>query len=284
MFKWCLLTLGLFMAVKVNASFFEECDETFQSLVDMKLHKGLVAYIDDGTRSFIKAYGNLKESRNSFFEIGSLTKGITGILVLEAHKASKLDITKSLSNYIDDLRNEEVGKVTLIELLTHTSGIRTDKRNVMFKSDPYQDFNEKMLLNEVLDIEIGEKKFLYSNLGVALLGVVLSKIYLKPYEEIALEFLEGIGITKMSFDNKELIRGNTYYFNDSKSWNLNSINPAGGIKSDLDSLVKFSKFLKKYKSKDTLFSPLIENGTEVSFLWGIFDKRVFCSCRKNINA
>lgn len=280
MLKWFLFIIGIIMISKVNANYITECDKTFQFLINMKLHKGLVAFIDDGSTSIIKTYGDIKDSKDSFFEIGSLTKGITGILILEAQKAGRIDIDNPVSFYIKEFKNQEVGNVTIKELLTHTSGIRTDKRYVMFNSDPYRGFSEQKLLDEIMSTELREKKFLYSNLGVALLGVVLTRIYSKDYKKITLDFLKQIGITNMSFENKKLVKGYTYYFNESKPWDLSSVNPAGGLKSDLDSLIKLSKFFKDYHLRNNLFYPLIKDGPDISYLWGTLNNDVFAHTGK----
>ena len=79
-----------------------------------------VAVVDPatGTRS---AY--VDADADTRFELGSVTKGVTGMLVAEAVDRGELTLDSTVADLAPELAGSPVGPVTVRELCTHTSGL-----------------------------------------------------------------------------------------------------------------------------------------------------------------
>ena len=60
------------------------------------------------------------------FEIGSVTKLFTSILLLELERQQQLSTDDTVGKYIHNGKNDYLNKVTLKSLATHTSGLPTE--------------------------------------------------------------------------------------------------------------------------------------------------------------
>ena len=64
-------------------------------------------------------------TKKTIFELGSITKLITCLLVAEEVGAGKMKLTDSITNYLPDLTkaNPNLTKITIESLATHTTGL-----------------------------------------------------------------------------------------------------------------------------------------------------------------
>lgn len=62
------------------------------------------------------------------FQIASVTKQFTAMLIMQLVAENKLELHKPISTYLPDYPKEQGDKITLHHLLTHSSGI-TDVKN-----------------------------------------------------------------------------------------------------------------------------------------------------------
>ncbi len=127
------------------------------------------------------------------FEIGSISKVFTGILLADAVVNGKLGLDDTLAERLPvRFRHAETGAVTLRELATHTSCLPRLPTNMAGAdtSDPYARYDRKALFAYLADAALdGEPpcKADYSNLGFGILGVVLEEAYSKPWDELVEE-------------------------------------------------------------------------------------------------
>jgi CubicO group peptidase (beta-lactamase class C family) len=146
--------------------------------------------------------GHLREGgpavdEKTLFEIGSITKAFTGILLADAVLKKKATLEDPISRHLPaDLlaADSPLHAVTLLDLATHTSGLPRLPANLEAGSnplDPYAHFDEAKLLaclRELTEAGItGKGEMNYSNLGVGLLGYLLERISGKPYPELVKE-------------------------------------------------------------------------------------------------
>lgn len=133
----------------------------------------------------------------TLFEIGSITKAFTGILLAATALKKQASLEDPVSRHLPaDLlaADSPLHTITLLELATHTSGLPRLPANLEAGSnplDPYAHFDEAKLLaclREVSEADItGKGEMNYSNLGVGLLGYLLERISGKPYPELVKE-------------------------------------------------------------------------------------------------
>lgn len=120
----------------------------------------------------------IANSDSTKFLIGSITKPFTamGILILE--KEGKININEKLSKYFPNFQNAE--RITIEQLLTHTSGL-ADYRNLpSWKEDSKSDSTTPLatirkMSSQPLLFQPGTN-FRYSNVGYILLGLIIEKV------------------------------------------------------------------------------------------------------------
>ncbi|MFY2763096.1 serine hydrolase domain-containing protein [Arenimonas sp. MALMAid1274] len=118
------------------------------------------------------------------FNLGSINKMFTGIAIAQLQAAGKLDWTDTVGRHLPDFPNAQIrDRVTLHQLLTHTSGVgsywnqaHTDRRHEL---DSQQEFLETFV-DQPLLFEPGQGME-YSNGGPVILGLVIEAISGKNY-------------------------------------------------------------------------------------------------------
>ena len=138
----------------------------------------------------IKEQGSIKEvdNKNSIFEIGSLTKLFTSAILSRFQTEQLVDLNEKINVKLGfPLKDNH--EINYKELATHTSGLPSTL-NLLFAvifgkidSSPYKDFSEEKLIHYLKnDLKLVRKgKVSYSNIGVGLLGYILSKYTHQSY-------------------------------------------------------------------------------------------------------
>ena len=142
------------------------------------------------------------------FRLGSLTKQFTATLILLLQQDGKLKIEDSVSKYLPDAP-KSWEKITLAELLGHTSGIPsfTDMKEFgVWRMSPHTTEEELALFRDKpLDFEPGSK-FQYSNSNFEVLGAVIEKVSGKKYGDLLRErIFDPLEMKDSGLDNDELI-------------------------------------------------------------------------------
>src|SRR5664279_3682349 len=127
----------------------------------------------------------------SDFEVGSITKAFTGTLLADMVLRHEVALDDPVAKYVPGwtLPSYQGRAITLLDLATHTSGLPSlpDNFRPADSEDPYVDYTEIQLTDflrtHVLRRAPGSQ-YEYSNLGMALLGLVLAKRAGVPYEAL----------------------------------------------------------------------------------------------------
>src|SRR3984885_4239623 len=145
----------------------------------------------------VKGTGKIPNDDN-FFELGSITKTFTAILLAYDVEAGKVKLTDTIIKFLPDsvAENPELRSITLLNLVNHTSGLERIPDNLIPHAtdplNPYKDYNQQLLYEYLKTCKLKSKpgeQYLYSNLGVGLLGSILETIGQKPYEEMVEEII-----------------------------------------------------------------------------------------------
>jgi len=137
-----------------------------------------------------KAYGMAEKSFqtpnrvNTKFNLGSLDKMFTAVAIAQLVAEHKLLFNDKLADVLPDYPNPTVaGKVTIHQLLTHTSGLgevlKPEMREKKKKYAALRDYLP-LFVNDPLQFEPGSK-WSYSNAGYIVLGLVIEKISRQSY-------------------------------------------------------------------------------------------------------
>ena len=117
------------------------------------------------------------------YRIGSVSKQFTAALALKLVDAGKLSLTDSIGRYLQGLR-PEFNSITIEQLLNHTSGLARDYMQMSRESEHLPgDSLIAMAARDTLVSKPGTV-YAYSNTGYMLLGVLIQKMYGKPYDAI----------------------------------------------------------------------------------------------------
>lgn len=126
------------------------------------------------------------------FEIGSVSKTFTGVLLAQAVVEGKARLDMTVAEVLGkdaSFEDLDVGNITLVQLSTHTSGLPRLAPNMILgvkPEDPYAGYDEAMMLAALksLKMEPAPQRASYSNFGVGLLGVLLGRLYQQPWETL----------------------------------------------------------------------------------------------------
>jgi serine-type D-Ala-D-Ala carboxypeptidase/endopeptidase len=190
--RWLLVVI-----LMVGFAQVQTLDEVAKQFADINVRadKGggiLIGYIHDGQRE-IYSRGNPSLNEQTVFEIGSLTKPMTGLLLADLVSKGEVKLEDSINTLLPEAaRRNEFDEVTLRGLATHTSGLPRLPPNMnwlwMLRNgeDPYGAFGETELyegLAKTTPKDIG-KQSAYSNFGFGLLGFLLAKSQGESYEQL----------------------------------------------------------------------------------------------------
>lgn len=140
-----------------------------------------------GELLFKKGYGianldyDIKITPETVFDIGSVSKQFTAACIVLLENEGKLSLDDDIRKYVPEISEFDEGKITIRNLLHHTSGLR-DYLGLMYLSGiSYDDtFTEETGLdilarqNELNFIPGGE--FLYSNSGYLTLAIIIRRV------------------------------------------------------------------------------------------------------------
>jgi CubicO group peptidase (beta-lactamase class C family) len=202
-----------------------------------------------------KGTGNLP-SANSVYEIGSISKSFTGILLAHAVNEGKISLNDDIRRYLPGkYPNLEVkGKpVTVLSLANHTSGLprlpeNFGKQPGYKESDPYVGYSKTMIYEYLAKFKPSVTPGLtpeYSNFGIALVGIILENVYQQPLEKLLKEIITGpLKMTSTSYnkallDARQLTSG--YAGNEIPYWEFENFKAAGGINSNLNDMMLYLK-------------------------------------------
>lgn len=159
----------------------------------------IVGVIDSTGRRQVFAEGILGDNdrrqpdANTLYEIGSITKVFTSLILCDMDLQHQLSIHDPLSKYLppNTRAPQWNGKeITLLSLATHRSGMPRFPYNV-FPKDPdfthaYADYTPAKLYEYVSTFQPPDidTRWRYSNVAYGLLGLILEKIAGKEYETL----------------------------------------------------------------------------------------------------
>jgi D-alanyl-D-alanine-carboxypeptidase/D-alanyl-D-alanine-endopeptidase len=179
---------------------------------------------------------------DSVFQIGSVTKAFTGLLLADSAGRGEVKLSDPGTDY---LPGAAPGPATLVELATHTSGLPRLPPGMLRYAllrprDPYAWYPKSSFLRAArrsLAAAPGGQPYAYSNFGVALLGYLLGEAAQVPYQRLVEERIcRPLGMTATSFDARP-VQG---YSEGRKvpPWHLGPMPAAGGLSSTARDMAK----------------------------------------------
>jgi CubicO group peptidase (beta-lactamase class C family) len=164
----------------------ERMQQIVQPYVDAQMFMGSVLVAKHGKVIFKQSYGmadmewSIPNSSTARFNIASMTKQFTAAAVLLLEDRGKMKTDDSIRKYFPDAP-ASWDKITIYNLLTHTSGISDDAATYVPGTPDKMIFHDKPL-----NFQPGEK-WSYVNLGYIVLGYLIEKISGQTYEDFMRE-------------------------------------------------------------------------------------------------
>jgi len=189
-------------------------EEVVQSYLSEKKFMGCVLVVRGKNVLLNKGYGfaNLEwdtpNSPSAKFRLGSITKQFTASSILLLVERGKLKVDDAVKKYMPDAP-ATWDKITIFNLLTHTSGIPSFTGFPEYVSqEPFSTTPELLVArfrDKPLDFQPGEKMS-YSNSGYVLLGYLIEKISGQSYEKFVQEnIFTPLGMKDSGYDSNSAI-------------------------------------------------------------------------------
>ncbi len=222
--------------------------------------KGLAVGLLSPSGRAVYGYGLIKGTRGpapsgrTVFEIGSITKTFTGVLLAMAQMEGKLDLTDPVSRYLpSDVAGPEspFSGMAILDLATHSSGL-PERPDNMPSADPLNPFAGYDLplfydfLRRFTPSRPVGARFEYSNAGAALAGLILSRVYGKPYEELVRDKIcapLGMLETRITLPDsmkRAYAPGHNQALTRVPAWEVPVFEAAGALRSTPDDLLTYA--------------------------------------------
>ena len=200
-----------------------------------------IAVVERGVRRVV-SYGAAKP--DSIFEIGSITKTFTGLVLSQMVEQGKVKFEEPVRELLppDTVAKPAGDEITLLDLATQHSGLPRIPDN--FKpadpSNPYADYGASDLYAFVAQhgvVKPADTGFLYSNLGFGLLGQALAVRSGLSYPALLKEeVIEPLGLkdTTISLSPAQqarFVEGHDEHHHPAHAWDLDALAGAGAIRS-----------------------------------------------------
>lgn len=202
------------------------------------------------------------EGDSQLFEIGSITKVFTGLLLAQAVERGDFALDDTLGKLLPPLLpapqalklSPEVATITLRQLVTHTSCLPRMPANFpdLNASNPYPGYSRAMMLAELsaLKPQRAPCAVEYSNFGFAVLGELLSLRYGQPWETLAVErIIKPLGMSN-TFQHlpkriAERVRVTPPFSGNASAspWDFDAFAGAGSLRSTAPDMLAFGRAL-----------------------------------------
>jgi CubicO group peptidase (beta-lactamase class C family) len=194
-----------------------------------------------------------KLGRDTVFEIGSVTKTFTGLLLAEMAGRGEVRLDEPIEELLpkgDTAPSRGATHITLLDLATQTSGLPRLPDNLAPKDphDPYASYDDARLFEFLagyrLTRDIGAQ-YEYSNLGAGLLGRLLALRAGTGYEALLRErVLEPLGMSATGIAVNPAMRAHLAVGHDVDgdvvaNWNFDALAGAGGLRSSLTDMLRY---------------------------------------------
>jgi CubicO group peptidase (beta-lactamase class C family) len=246
---------AILMSVNILAA---EPNSDLQRLIDNRVDTarkavGIVAGTVDEGGVHIYSAGAEKLDGDSLFEIGSITKVFTSLLLADMIERGEVRPDDPVSKYLPDhaeVPSRNGKQITLLNLSMQNSGLPRLPNNMLpaDPANPYADYDGKKLLAFLASYKLARdpgEKYEYSNLAVGLLGFALAHRAGMSYEQLLRErifkplHMDSSTISLSPEQRKRMAQGHNAELKPVKNWDLDALAGAGAIRSTAKDMLTF---------------------------------------------
>lgn len=227
---------------------------------------------------------------NTIFEIGSITKTFTGILLADMNLKGEVNSNDPVEKYLPDgvkVPEFQGTKISLLNLTVQDSGLPRMLTNHKITNmlNPYWDITPQLLYDFLNSYKLTRKPgelFEYSNLGVGLLGHVLSLKAGVDYETLVQQrILSPLGMTdtRITLSDEDLKKTAVPYsafLTPVKLWDIPVLAGAGALRSTAKDMIKYlsanmglteTPLKNAMDLSHTIVKPIAAGGDRIGYNW-----------------
>ena len=261
-----------------NKVFISKVDSIVKQYVKKNNYIGVsIGFSCDSVR-FTRNYGlsnvdkNIKVDSLTKFEIGSNSKLFVGLIAYDLVQKNKLKLNDTVGKYLTGLPNS-VAKIRIDELLTHTSGLKSNPSNLLKYDDPTKEYTISLFDSYLKSINKVKRKgrYRYSNSGVILLSLVLEKITNQSIEKLLNDILNSFDMNnsdcKKYYNINNLAKGYSKKNKPTVNWQFNAFLPAGGVHATANDMSVFIEHFNNLNFKEISIPMYIDKKHKISYLF-----------------
>jgi serine-type D-Ala-D-Ala carboxypeptidase/endopeptidase len=251
---------GLKITLVALAAWTIPSDDAIRSLLAERMaHNGVgvVVGVIEPAGQRVVAYGrsdapNGRLDGDTVFQLGSLTKTFTTLLLADMVKSGEVGLEDPVASYLprDVQMPERSRPITLLDLATHRSGLPSmpDNFAIRAKPNPIEAYTvgqlHTFLSSYEPKLQPGEK-YVYSNLGVSLLGRLLATRAGTKYESVMKQRvllplgMRSTSITLSRDQARRLAPGHDRYLRAVDSWEMRTLQASGSLRSTANDMLLY---------------------------------------------
>jgi CubicO group peptidase (beta-lactamase class C family) len=258
-----------------------KCDEYMQARTKYSKFSGSVLMARDGKPLYEKGFGlanaeyDIPNTPQTKFRLASVSKQFAATAIMILEHEGKLKVDDPISKYVSSVP-DAWSKVTLHQLLSHTSGVPENLSRALMKGMWPQPINKDNLFDHIkklpLDFKPGEK-WSYSNTGYALLGLTIEKVSGMDYGQFLKQrIFDPLDMKDTGVDDRKLVlknRAHAYGMADGRlvqalHIDLSEVYSAGSLYSTVNDLLKwdnalYTEKILPQKSLERMWTPVKNN-------------------------
>jgi CubicO group peptidase (beta-lactamase class C family) len=205
------LVVTLVATQAIAATKAEQIDALLKKYNELRQFNGSALVADANGVVFKKGYGyanfewQIPNTPDTRFRLASITKQFTSVVIMQLVAEGKIKLDDRITTHLPDYRKDTGDRVTIAQLMNHTSGIPSYTGLPGFLRDharnpaDVKEFITKFASGD-LDFEPGSK-YAYNNSAYFLLGAIIEKITGKSYaQNIQERIFDPLGMKSSGYD------------------------------------------------------------------------------------
>ncbi len=180
-------------------------DEIMKTYHNYNMFDGAVMVAENGKVIYKNAFGmanrewQIPNTTDTKFMLGSVSKPLTSILMLIQVQKGLINLDKTISDYIPEFSRKNGSRITIRQLLSHSSGIPNyEIIKDFFPNTSRRQFTReeyiRLYMDSALLFEPGSSYY-YSSWGYFTLGYIMEKVTGKSYSQLMKDdILDKIGM------------------------------------------------------------------------------------------
>lgn len=219
---------------------------------------------------------NIANQISTKFRICSITKQFTAMLVMQLVEAGKINLDKTVADYLPDFRKDTASKIKIRDLLSSASGLPLLPDD-FYISEDVKLTDANFVINKYLQGDLSfepSAKFNYNNGDFIILGAIIERVSGKSYEaNLKEKITQPLGMKNSGLLKNETIvenLANGYSFRDGKFFNesfvqIQNFGAAGALVSTAEDLLLWDRALMSHqllskKLTEEMFTPSAKLG------------------------